>query len=438
MSAAAIERYVGDYRALAADLPGAALPWLRRAREEAIARFAAEGFPTRHHEDWKYTSVDAIEKQVFLPAFGAAECRLADTAPWRLGEHTHHLVFVDGRHAPALSRLLPLPQGAVVKSLAEVLARLPQLAEPWLCEDGPGAFAALNTAFLSDGAFIHLGAGVAIEEPIHLLFLATAPGMAACPRNVIVADAGAHVTVVEQYVGLADGATLTNAVTRIVAGRDARIEHCKLQQESDAAFHVASIRSEQAAGSGFVSHSLSFGAALARNDISTRFDGARCETLFNGLYVVGGRQHVDHQTRIDHAQPCGTSREFYRGVLDGRSRGAFTGRVVVHKDAQRTDAAQANHNLLLSREAEVDTRPQLEIYADDVKCSHGATVGQLDENTLFYLRSRGIEEALARDLLTYAFAREVIERIRLGSVRASVGNLLASRLPNRDKLRHLA
>ena len=435
MTNPAVERYLADFRAVEGRLPGAKLPWLKRARSEALARFAAAGFPASHDEEWKYTSVAAIEKQAFRPALAEAAAA-ADARPWQLGGAAHRLVFVNWRYAPALSQLLPLPAGAVVMSLGEVLERSPQLAEPWLA-GGDGSFADLNTAFLSDGAFIQLGDGVAVEAPIHLLYLSTGTGLAVHPRNVIVAGINAQAFVVEQYVGLNEGAGFTNAVTCIVAGRDARIEHCKLQQENAASFHVAAIQALQSAGSGFTSHSLSLGAALARNDIATRFDGGHCETTFNGLYVAGGRQHVDHHTRIDHAQPHGTSREFYRGILDGHARGVFSGRVVVHKDAQRTDASQANHNLLLSREAEVDTRPQLEIYADDVKCSHGATVGQLDENMLFYLRSRGVEDDLARNLLTYAFAREVIERIRLDSLRTRVEEMLISRMPSREQLKEL-
>lgn len=445
MTTPAVERFLADFRATEAHLPGAGLPWLRRAREEALARFADAGFPTTRQEDWKYTSLAAFEKQTFVQA-AESFATLAQVTPWLLGGpasggdslRAHRLVFVNGRHAPALSRILALPSRALVKSLGEVLAQSPELAEPWLTSDAtPGPFPDLNAAFLSDGAFVHLGEGVAIEEPIHLLYLSTQAGLAVHPRNVIVAEAGAQATVVEQYVGIAEGAGFTNAVTRIVAGRGARIEHCKLQQENPQAFHVAAIRSTQSTGSGFISHSLSLGAALARNEISTRFDGEHCETTLNGLYVVDGRRHVDHHTRVDHAQPHGTSREFYRGILDGNARGVFSGRIVVHKDAQRTDASQANHNLLLSREAEVDTRPQLEIYADDVKCSHGATVGQLDENMLFYLRSRGVEESLARNLLTYAFAKEVLERIRLDALRVRVEEMLIARMPSKDQLKEL-
>ncbi len=431
----AVARFLDDFREVEARLPGAQLPWLQRARRDALERFAAAGLPTTALEDWKYTSVAALEKQAFRPAIAVADAPLANVAPWLMGGGGHRLVFVDGRHAPTLSHLPP--SRAVVASLAEVLAQRPERAEPWLAEEAAGGFSDLNTAFFADGAFIHLPRGVIVEEPIHLLYVSTGAGLAMHPRNLVVAEDDAQAVVIEHYVGLAEGAGLTNAVTSIVAMRDARIEHCKLQEEGAAAFHIAAIRSAQARGSALTSHSVSLGAQLARNDIATRFDGEHCETLFNGLYVAGGRQHVDHHTRIDHASPHGTSREFYRGILDGRGRGVFSGRIVVHQDAQHTDASQANHNLLLSREAEADTRPQLEIYADDVKCSHGATVGQLDENMLFYLRTRGMEEPFARNLLTYAFAREVLERIRLDALRLRVEELLLARMPGGERMREL-
>lgn len=432
------ERYLEDFRAAAPHLPGTALPWLRAARTEALERFAVRGLPTTHDEAWRFTNVGALEKKSFRPAPLAAGAPVADVKPWLMEDVPHHLVFIDGRHVAALSHEGRLPAPSMAVSLADVLSRSPHLVQPYLGDlPAGGAFADLNTAFLSDGAFIQIGDGVVLDEAIHLLFLTTAAGIAIHPRNVIVAGDGSAVTVVEHYVSIADGSYFTNAFTQVFAGRGARVEHYKVQQESTKAFHIAGIHARQAEGSRFDSHSLSLGADLARNDIGTRFDGTACESTFNGLYVAAGRQHVDHHTTIDHAQPEGTSREFYRGILDGAARGVFTGRVVVHKDAQRTDAAQINHNLLLSRAAEVDTRPQLEIYADDVKCSHGATVGQLDENMLFYLRARGLEESHARDLLTYAFAAEVLERIRIRSLRSRTERLMIERLGDSERLREL-
>lgn len=437
MSNAAVERYVRDFQAVRAHLPGAALPWLQTLREEALDRFVVQGFPTVRDEAWKYTRVGFAEKQAWQPNAGAPSPAHPEVRPWRLDETAHRLVFVDGRYVAALSQVGHLSGKAVVMSLAEALAQCPQIVEPHLAgAPGEGAFAQLNAAFATDGAFIHLSDGIALEEPVHLLFFGSAAGTVSHIRNIVVAGKVSSATIVEHYVGAGEG-YFSNAYTQLVIADNAHVEHYKVQQESADAFHVASIVARQATDSRFDSHSISLGGDLARTDIATRFDGSGCRTTLNGLYVTAGRQHVDHHTLIDHAQPHGTSREFYRGILDDASRAVFNGRIVVHKDAQKTDAAQSNHNLLLSRDAEVDTRPQLEIYADDVKCSHGATVGQLDENMLFYLRARGIDEEHAQDLLTYAFASEVLARVRIGSLRQRIADRLVARLHDSERLKEL-
>jgi len=436
------DRIVADHAQIASLLPGAKTPWILQARRIALDRFAQAGFPSMRDEEWKYTSVAAIEKRAFTAMpngagpggleSGIATHLFADLAG-------HRLVFVDGRAAPALSLVGRLPFGVSVGTLGDMLERTPEALEPFLSQiHHQTIFGSLNTAFMSDGAYVHLPRGVVLEEPIHLLFVATSPNAAIHPRNLIVAEAGAQATVIEHYVGRDGVEYFTNAVTQIFAAEGAAVEHCKLQQEAAQGFHVGAIHAAQGRDSRFVSHSMAFGAALARNDITTQFDAAGCSATLNGLYVAGGRQHVDHHTRIDHAQPDGTSREYYRGVLDGRSRGVFNGKVIVHAGAQHTDAEQLNHNLLLSEGSEIDTKPQLEIYADDVKCTHGATVGQLDDAQLFYLRSRGVEEATARALLTYAFAQDVIDRIRIAPVRARLKQLLLSRLPQGHRIRELA
>ncbi|MHB1375355.1 MAG: Fe-S cluster assembly protein SufD, partial [Thauera sp.] len=291
-------------------------------------------------------------------------------------------------------------------------------------------------ALAADGAWIRLGRGVAVESPIHLVFIGATVADQHL-RNLVVAEAGAQATIVEHYPAGAAGSTLTTAVTRVLAAQDSHVTHLKLQQEAPEAIHLATIEAEQARGAVFASHSLSFGARLARNDIRTRLAGEGAEVLLNGLYHADGRRHVDHHTRIDHARPQGTSREFYRGLLDGSARGVFTGRILVAQDAQRTDAMQRCDNLLLSRLAEADARPELEIYADDVKCAHGATVGQLDEDALFYLRSRGVDALHARQLLTYAFAAEVLERITHAPLRALGRAALLERLPDGARLEEL-
>ena len=429
MSTEARDRIVAEFARVAPLLPGARLPWLSHARKAALERFAGRGFPTGRDEDWRHTSVAAIEKTGFtIRSPRGSEQTTLDVGAYARGSG-HLLVFVDGWYSPALSRVGPLPAGAVAGSLAGALDDSPEPLRPFLAGgDDETVFGALNAAFVTDGAWLRIPAGVAIEQPVHLLFIATEAAATIHARNVIVAERGARATVVEHHVGPTGVAYLTNAVTRIVTEGDAAIEHCKLQLEGAQAFHVAGVHVVQGRDSRFTSHSFALGAALARNDIATTFAAEGCRADFGGLYVTDGRQHVDHHTRIDHAKPGGISRERYRGILDGASRAVFNGRVIVREGAQRTDAHQDNHNLLLSRDAEIDTQPQLEIYADDVKCTHGATVGNLDEAQLFYLRSRGIEEAAARSLLVYAFAHDVIERVRVATLRERLQQTVLRRL----------
>lgn len=440
MNTGARDRILAEFARVAPLLPGMRLPWVTRARQVALERFAGRGFPTTRDEDWKYTSVAAIEKRSFplLPR-GTDDVMASEVGALGFGSASGHLlVFVNGRYSPAFSSVGRLPAGVIVGSLADALDGAPEALEPFFADGSDETvFGALNTAFMTDGAFLRLPRGAAIEEPVHLLFIVTDAATVIYPRNVIVAEQGAHATVIEHYAGPAGVAYFTNAVTRIIAEGNAAVEHCKLQQEGQQAFHIAGVHVAQGRDSRLGSHSIALGAALARNDIATTFAAEGCQAELNGLYLAGGRQHVDHHTRIDHAKPSGTSRELYRGILDGASRAVFNGRVIVHKDAQRTDAHQGNHNLLLSKDAEVDTKPQLEIYADDVKCAHAATVGNLDEAQMFYLRSRGIEEAMAKSLLIYAFAHDVIERIRIAPLRNRLQETLLRRLPQGERIKEL-
>ncbi|MGE5094780.1 MAG: Fe-S cluster assembly protein SufD [Betaproteobacteria bacterium] len=423
--------FVADFERAERTLPGAGTPWLERLRRDALARFAEAGVPTRRDEEWKYTSLATLEKQRFtaLPNGSERTFTKPEVQALALDVEGHRLVFVDGHYAPGLSHIASLPSGATLATMAQVLADDAACVEPFLVP-APNAtiFAQLNTAFMTDGLYLRLARGTVVEEPIHLVFIATGMGRAVHPRNVVVAAPGSAATIIEHYAG-GDASYFTNALTQIVAADGAAIEHLKLQQEGAHGIHIGAIHAAQARASRFASLSIALGGALARTDITTSFDAEGCEATLDGLYVLDGSQHVDHHTRIDHAKPHGTSREHYRGVLDGNARAVFNGKVVVHAGASKTDARQTNHNLLLSRGAEVDTKPQLEIYADDVKCTHGATVGQLDPAQLFYLRSRGLDEPAARALLTHAFAREVIDRIRLAPVRERLAELLSVRLP---------
>ena len=443
-SSPAIEHYLREYREAADQLPGGDLPWVQRARKGAIDCFAEIGFPTRRDEDWKYTNVGAIEKHAFRPS-GRQCMGLApeDLQPYLIADlPCHLLVFVNGRYIRQPAQGLVLPQGVQAASLEQTLVDNPAAVEPYLggyVDAGKQGFTALNTALMGDGAYVHIARNVVLPEPIHLLYLSTAQdGATAClPRNLIVAEQNSQATVIESYVSVGDAGYFTNVVTEAVLAQNAHVSHYKLQHESSRAYHVATLQAQQDKDSHFRSDSLSFGGNLARNDINSVLDGEGAECILNGLYMVGGRQHVDFHTRVDHRRPHCTSREFFKGVLDGRSRGVFNGRVYVHPDAQKTDAQQTNNNLLLSKNAEVDTKPQLEIFADDVKCSHGATVGQLDPNMTFYLRSRGIEEQAARAILTYAFARDIVDRIKLAPLRAGLEQTIAARLPNAGRLRDI-
>ena len=415
-----------------ARLAGASLPWLRCARSDALERFAVLGLPTTRDEDWKYTSVAAIERRVFgIAAEASPDRQLAAVVARHALDGTHRLVFVDGHYVPALSHVGALPAGARVGSLALAVTAYPDRLAESFANDGAAdsGFGALNAALWSDGAWIELAPGVELELPVHLLFLTTCNDLASFPHNLIHAGAGAAVTLIEHHAGPDDASYLTDAVTRIVLGQGARVAHTKLQQEGRRSFHIAAIHAEQAQDSRFGSHAFAFGGQLARSEIATRFGAEGCEAQLVGLYVGSGRQHVDHHTCVDHARPRGTSREIYKGVLDGNSRAVFNGRVIVRADAQQTDAQQSNRNLLLSDSAEIDTKPQLEIWADDVKCAHGATVGQLDADQLHYLRSRGIDEAAARALLIRAFAADTLGGIEHAGLRARLQTLLPGAQP---------
>jgi len=408
--------------------------WLHRIRKEALEQFGELGFPNTHQEDWKYTNVAPLTKIPFelsTPEAVRLSAKQLESTPFT-GFGRNRLVFVNGRFSRELSHTDALPQGVKAGSLAEALAAGGAIQEHLgrYVSFKNHAFVALNTAFIEDGAFVWIPKGVVLEEPIHLLFASTANGrpLVSHPRNLIVAERESQASIIESYVGLGDGTYFTNAVTELVAGESAVIEHYKLQEESEQAFHIATLRVHQARSASIVDHSVALGGLLARNDVNAVLDGEGGECILNGLYHTTGTQHVDNHTLMDHAKPHCGSREFYKGILDGHSSGVFNGGIVVRKDAQKTDAKQSNKNLLLSADAVINTKPQLEIYADDVKCTHGATIGQIDQDAIFYLRTRGIDLKAARDLLTYAFTNDVLARMKVEAVRKQVEAALFARL----------
>ena len=409
--------------------------WAHPIRKAAISRFAELGFPTTRDEEWKYTSLAPILKVPFRHARLASNGLNAEAlAHMTFGEvPCSRLVFVNGRYSRELSSLRSLPEGVKVESLASALNAGPKELEPHLARYASynnHALVALNTAFMEDGAFVYIPEGQVVDEPIYLLFVSTARGEATVsyPRNLIVLEGDSQAMIIEGYIGLENEVYFTNAVTEIVAGENAVIDHCKLQRESGEAFHIATLQAHLERSSNFSSYSIALGGALVRNDVNATLEGEGIECTLNGLYMVTDRQHVDNHTRIDHLRPHCSSRELYKGVLDGRARGVFNGKIYVHKPAQKTDARQTNKNLLLSENALINTKPQLEIYADDVKCTHGSTVGQLDKDAIFYLRSRGIGLGAARSLLTYAFASDIVNRIKVEAIRVELDKLLATRL----------
>lgn len=410
--------------------------WLEPVRRAAIDRFAATGFPTARDEEWRFTPVGPIAQGTWRQASGAVRGVTRDQlAPFIFGHpEWTTLVFVDGGYAEALSSVGTLPPGVRVGSLAEALRANGAMLEKHLARHAPidaSPFTALSTAFMRDGGFLHVPANTDLTRPVHLVFVSTAKagGSVAHPRNLIVVDRGARASVIESYVTLAPGSTYwTNAVTEVVAGANSWLEHTRIQRESEQAFHVGLTHVEQQRDSHYRSFSMSMGGALARHNLHVRLEGENVETLMYGLYVTHGEQVADNHTAIYHDEPNCRSWEVYKGILDDRSRAVFNGKVFVKPEAQKTDAKQTNRNLLLSDTAKVNTKPQLEIFADDVKCTHGATVGRLDDVALFYARSRGIPAAEAQRLLTYAFAAEVIEEVALEPVRDELERLVRGRL----------
>jgi Fe-S cluster assembly protein SufD len=408
--------------------------WLRRLREEAFTRFSELGFPSAKVEAWKYTNTAPIAEKVWTPAPGfPARDTISEAAlaPWRI-PGAIEIVFVNGAFSKKHSRAVAAQGGVTVESLADLLTSSPQKVEAWIGKQAAGevsAFGSWNTAFFADGAYVEIAPDAVVTSPVHLLFVTAQENALAVssPRVLVLAGAHSQATVVETYVGEGGSVSLTNGVTEISVGENAVLEHLKRQQESRSAYHVHSIDVRQARGSGFTQHNLTIGALLARTDLNTLFTGEGAECTLNGLFVGSGTQHLDNHTRIDHAQPHCSSRELYKGILDGKARGVFHGTILVRQGAQKTDAMQTNKNLLLSREALVDSTPALEILADDVKCRHGSTIGQLDANALFYLRSRGIDEEHARSMLTYAFAADVAGRIKIPAIRSQIEKLLGLR-----------
>ncbi len=433
------ETYLSEFKSREKDF-AAGPSWLAEIRNAAIHRFAELGFPTTKDEEWKYTNVAPIAQVAFRPVAEGSTAPTAESLAWSCFFELDcpRLVFVNGHYNPGISFLAGLAKGVIATRLSKALAASNPALEQHLARYADfenHSFAALNTALMQDGGYLEIPKGIVLDKPIYLMYVSTADGRPSLssPRTLILAGRECQATFIEGHIGLGEGTYFSNAVTEIVADENAMVEYSKLHQESGAGSHVGRVEVQQGRNSNVSTHSFSFGGALIREDLNVVLNGEGAEAQLNGLYLTTGQQHIDHHTTLDHAQPHCSSRELYKGVLDGKSGGVFNGRVIVRKDAQKTDSKQSNKNLLLSEDAVINTKPQLEIFADDVKCTHGATIGQVDQEAIFYLRSRGFGLGEARKVLTFAFANDIIDRVKFTPLRDRLRDALFQSLAKRPR-----
>ena len=408
--------------------------WLEKLRQGGIATFGGIGFPTLKNEDWKYTNVEPIAAQSYVQANGEAQS-VGGTelfAQALVETDAPCLVFVNGIYVAALSRTGDLPTGLRLGSLADFIKQNDPVVARELGRHASTEqqhFVALNTAFIGEGAVVELAPGCRLERPVYLLFASTSMTrpVISHPRILLLLGAGSEAKIVESFVGVSGKTYFCNAVTELVGGADSVVEHFRLQQESDKGFHVGTLAANLARGCHLTAHAMTLSGSLVRNNVRVLLNGEDAECVLNGLYLGDGNQHIDNYTLIEHISPKASSLELYKGLLGGSAHGVFNGKIVVHKDAQKSNARQTNKNLLLSENAVIDSKPQLEIHADDVKCSHGSTIGQLDADALFYLRSRGLDPAAARSLLSFAFASDVVQRLGIENLRRRLDDYLVGR-----------
>lgn len=431
MAAIIASRYAVEYPNITKELCGQTVSWLQQQRTEAVAKFAEQGFPTLHDEDWRYTNVSAIEKKLFTSALKIPTSQIDRNwlKSYQLKD-AWSVVLIDGHFSSELSELGGLPEKVFVKSMANALETHPELLENYVnkaVNDNEHGFIAFNTAWFTDGLFVHVGAKQCLAKPIQVLHIVTQQDVLIATRTVIVLEQMAEAKIIETFVGM-DDAYLSSTVSEVFVGQNADLTLYKTQFESEKAYHFSGSYVKQEQDARFTHHNYAFGGLLARSDIHTDL-GQASECELNGLYLGIKRQHIDSHTRINHLKPHGISRELYKGVLDDRAKGVFQARVIVAEDAQKTDSQMNNRNLLLSSDAEADSKPQLEIYADDVKCGHGVTVGQLDDKSIFYLQSRCVDEETARNILTFAFANEMVDKIKIKELHDIVLEQVLSRFP---------
>ncbi len=420
--------YSNDYPDQMVNLSGQSVEWLNKLRREAFTRFSETGFPSTREEEWRYTNVSALEKKQFQPIIKAELINENLLKPYYLDD-AWIVVFIDGHFSKHYSRLDNLDTGIELDSIADILNSQAEKLEPYLGQavsNKEHNFISFNTAWFNDGIFLKLASKQVLTKPIQVVHFVSTPDCLATTRHIMVMGEHSQAQIIETFIG--ENSYLTTAVNEVFLAENSDLTLTKLQSESTKAYHFGGTYIKQQPHSHFKHHNFSFGALLARNEVHTDL-GTAAECSLNGLYLGTKRQHIDNHTRINHNKPQGISREFYKGILDDRARGVFQGRVVVVEDAQKTDSEMNNRNLLLSNHAEVDTKPQLEIYADDVKCAHGVTIGQLDEKSIFYLQSRGIDVEAAKNILTLAFANEMVEKVSLKSLKELLRSQLMQFMP---------
>lgn len=417
------EWYLQNFSSFERSLNGEKSSALHLLRKEALSSFSSLAFPTTKDEEWKYTNISPLLRHNFSYALPGKKSGVDDVQKFLFDKLEHSLiVFINGHYSEELSKVKDLPEGVIIKSLSQALIENRDITAEhfgrYVSFDN-NIFSALSTAFIMDGAFVYIPENKIIEDALHILYLNTSPGekLLVQPRNLFIAGKNSQASVIEHYTSVSEDIYFTNSITEIVVGENAHLDHIKLQEESKKAFHIARMEAGIGRNGNFSSHFISTGAELSRNDFNSKFGGEGAECMMNGLFIIEESQHFDAHTLIDHAVPHCNSHEHYKGILDDKSRGVFNGKVMVRRDAQKTNAFQENNNIILSNEALINTKPQLEIFADDVKCSHGATIGQLDMDAMFYLKARGIGEVKAKAILLHAFAADVIKTIRIDAVK---------------------
>lgn len=431
----AAQRYVEAHQRFSSNGASNAPAWLQQRRHAALARFADRGFPTTRQEAWRFTDIKPIAQSDFALAEEVPSMSRDALEPYLVGGAGRlTAVFVNGRYAPELSSTGTLPEGLQLGGLQAGLETHGEVIEHHLAQhalDTENPFTSLSTAFAHDGAFVLVPKDLVLDRPLQLLFVGANEGdrpLVWHPRTLIIVERGAQLSLVETYAGVGSGRYWTNAVTEVVVGENANVDTYRVQRESPGAFHTAATHSTQQRNSVYSLVTFAFGGGLTRHDLRAVLDGEGAEATLDGLSLLGDRQHVDHHTTLEHAKPHCNSWEYFNGIFDDRSRGVFNGRIIVRPGAQKTDSKQTNNNLLLSATARADSQPQLEIYADDVRCTHGATLGPIDDKQLFYLETRGLDPDAARRLLTYGFAAEILGNVTHEELRTSLDRVVKARL----------